>query len=97
MEHAAIFAEWFGIGPAAGRVCAALYSADTRPLTLGQIRSRIPHARATLSAALVALRLAMDPGDFITDGLRYALTETGMDDCNAAIADAGQRARRAAA
>jgi hypothetical protein len=97
MDRAALFAEWYGVGPVAGRVCAALYSADTRPLTVDEIRREILHAPASVRAALVALRQAMDPGALVTDGLRYALTDDGMDDCYAAIADARRRARRAAA
>jgi hypothetical protein len=33
----------------------------------------------------------MDPGGLISDGRRYALTEAGMDDCNAGLADARAR------
>jgi hypothetical protein len=79
----------------AGRVCAALYAADTRPLTLPQLVAQLGHARNTVAAGLVTLRGAMDPGGLISDGRRYALTEAGMDDCNAALADA--RARGVAA
>lgn len=91
MGRAAIFSEWYGIGPVAGRVCAALYAADTRPLTVPAMRVQLGHMTDTLRAGIVALRAAMDPGELITDGLRYALTEAGIDDCNAALADARAR------
>ena len=95
MRGARAFCEWFGIQPTAGRVCASLYEADTRPLTVAQLVGRLRHQPGTIHAALVAVRLAVEPGSLVTDGLRYALTDAGMDECNAALADA--RARRAAA
>lgn len=89
--QAAVFAEWFGAPQTAGFVMAALFEADTVPMTRPQIAARTGLHVDTAAAALVALRGALDPGEIITDGSRYALTESGCQDCLAALNDAAAR------
>lgn len=94
-RNAMVFAEWFGVPLNAGLILAALFDADTVPMTAGVLANRLSLSPDATGAALDALRSGMDPGELVTDGQRYALTEDGCADCRAALDD--DASRRAAA
>lgn len=94
-RHAMVFAEWFGVTWGAGLVLAALYEADTRPATVLTLSARLHLSEDATRTALARLLDALEPGDVIQDGERWAITEGGMDECNLALTD-DKRRRRAA-
>lgn len=87
--------DWFGLAYAASHVAEALFKADTTPLTRPEISARARLSPAAVFAGLVQFMAALEPGELITDGRRYALTEAGCADCRRALSDA--KAWRAAA
>lgn len=90
-RNALIFAEWFGVSWAAGLIAAMLFEADTIPMTATALANRLVLNAGVTEAALAELKDAMDPGDVITDGRRWAITEGGLGECLLALDDAAQQ------
>lgn len=86
-----IFGEWFAITRSAARVLAVLFEAGTRPLTRKEIGEQTGMCRETVHLALVRLRDALEPGELVSDGRLYTLTEAGCADCLDALNDAARR------
>ncbi|HYF06362.1 MAG TPA: hypothetical protein VD970_01990 [Acetobacteraceae bacterium] len=97
-DRAILFAEWFGVGPAAARVCSTLYEAQGAVVPFPALMAAGRQGRNGLNLSIKRLRAAMDPGSIgNVHGRGFYMTEIGLADCHAALRDAFARACEAAA
>lgn len=90
---AAIFKEWFCVGPAASRVIAALYEGGGEVVPTDDLVAASRQTLHGFRVSLVHLRSAMDAGSIkLRRDRGYWLTEVGLADCRAALADFEARA-----
>lgn len=91
-QRAAIFREWFGLGPAAGRLIAALFEADGAVVRLADLAEACGQTINGTNLTLKKARAAMEPGAIPAQRLiGYWMSETGFEDCRRALADAERR------
>lgn len=91
-DRAAIFQEWFAVGPAASRVLDALYGHGGKPVDHGTLMAAGGQTMNGLNLTIKRLREAMDRGS-IENIFRqgFYLTQAGLADCDKALADAAKR------
>lgn len=95
-DRAAIFQEWFAVGPAASRVLAALYDGEGCSRSHCALMVAGGQTMNGLHLTIKRLRDAMDAGsiaNIFREG--YRLTDAGLADCGRALADAAARERAA--
>jgi DNA-binding winged helix-turn-helix (wHTH) protein len=89
----AIFSQWFGVPPAAGRVAALLYDACGQLVTREQIMRGAGITANSVHLNIQRLRAAMEPGAIECSPRKgFRLAEAGVEDCAQAMADAYTRA-----
>ncbi len=92
IDRAAIFREWFGLGPAAGRLIAALYEADGAVVRLNDLATARGQTVNGTNLSLKKVRAAMEPDAIRAQRLAgYWMSEEGFADCRRALADAERR------
>jgi len=91
-RHPQIFREWFGVGPAAGRIAAALFAAGGETVLRADLVVASGQTSHGLDMSIKKLRQAMEPGAIINArGKGYRLKRVGRADCERALADALER------
>lgn len=87
------FRDWFGVRPSAARILAVLYAADGKIIRHADLMSAGGQTQAGTRTSVRDLRAAMDPGSIgCAHGTGFWLTQVGLADCAAALADARRRA-----
>lgn len=96
-EPCEILRQWFGLGPAAGRLIATLYAAQGAPVSFDGLVAAVRQTRNGTALSLKRARAAMDAGSIETSRKAggYWLTAVGVADCERALADAASRERAA--
>lgn len=87
---------WFGVEAGSGRLAAALYEANGRWLSRSRMIVASGRSLAGMQLCLKQLRAAMDQGsiEWAADA-GWRMTEIGLADCRAGLADAERQERRA--
>lgn len=91
-DLSATFSEWFGVSGTAGRLAATLYAANGQVVRHDDLRLATGQTLKGFNRSLKGLRAAMEPESIINvHGHGYWLSDVGMADCEAALADARRR------
>lgn len=91
-HHTEAFREWFGMEPAPASMIALMFELNAELVSYDLAEERLGMKRPHVRCAMSDVRNAMDFGSYVSNyGVGYRLTQQGLRECRAALADAEHR------